>query len=72
MQDVILTCKTFLFEKIPEVYLGRNETGLCEQRVKIQIITLWFHLVKGTQLCLITLYWILTKVSALLCSIDAV
>ena len=51
MQDVILTCKKFIFEKIPEVYLGRNETGLYEQCVKIQIITLWFHLVKDTQLC---------------------
>ena len=72
MQDVILTCKKFIFEKIPEVYLGRNETGLYEQCVKIQIITLWFHLVKDTQLCIIMLYWILTKVSAQLCSIDAV
>lgn len=38
-----------LFEKISEVYLGRNETDLHEQCVKIQIITLWFHSVNNTQ-----------------------
>lgn len=59
-----------LFEKIPEMYLGRNETGLCEQGVKIQTITLWFHWVNNIQLCIITLYWILTIVGAQLGSRD--
>lgn len=61
-----------LFEKIPAVYLGRNETGLYEQCVKIQIITLWFHLLNNTQLCIITLCCIQTIVSAQLCSRDTV
>lgn len=41
---------SILFEKIPDLCLGRNEAGLYEQCVKIQTITSWSHLANNTQL----------------------